>query len=123
MMRGKFSRIKAKPRTTRGFWSELEGKSPKHGLDEYPDRVLVFKKRHRMPVIASRALGGGSKMMDFTLTDKDYEEYLRKKEYVSNTRIRPDDMNFFDWLSAKDADMSKTPEGRQLIAALQSIDD
>jgi hypothetical protein len=60
--------------------------------------------------------------MDFTVTDKDYEEYLKKKDCVGNTRIRPDDMNFFEWLSAKNADMRESPEGQQLIAALQSID-
>jgi hypothetical protein len=68
----------------------------------------------------SKAEGGS---MNFTLTDEAFEEYLTKKDYISNTRIRPDDMNIFEWLSAIDADMSKTPEGRQLIAALQSIDD
>ncbi|MDR3144931.1 MAG: hypothetical protein LBU21_01500 [Treponema sp.] len=61
--------------------------------------------------------------MKFVFTDEDYEEYLKKKEYINNTRIRPDNMDFFDWLSSEDADMSKTPEGRQLIAALQSVND
>jgi hypothetical protein len=57
------------------------------------------------------------------LTDKDYKEYLKKSDYISNTRIRPDNIDFFDWLSSEDADMSKTPEGRQLIAALHAIND
>jgi hypothetical protein len=61
--------------------------------------------------------------MEFILSDEDYEEYLKKRDYISNTRIRPDNMDFFDWLSSEDADMSKTPEGQQLIAALQSIDE
>jgi hypothetical protein len=61
--------------------------------------------------------------MKFILTDEDYEEYLKKREYISNTRIRPDTMDFFDWLLSEDADMSKTPEGRQFITALQSIND
>jgi hypothetical protein len=61
--------------------------------------------------------------MKFILTDKDYDEYLKKKDHISNTRIRPDDMDFLEWLSSEDADMNKTPEGRQLIAALQSLND
>jgi hypothetical protein len=61
--------------------------------------------------------------MNFSLTDEVYKEYLKKKDYISNTRLRPDDVDIFEWLSAKDADMSKTPEGRQIIAALQSLDD
>jgi hypothetical protein len=60
--------------------------------------------------------------MDFSLTNVDYQEFLKKKEYISNARIRPDNMNIFEWLSAANADMKKTPEGQQLIAALQSID-
>jgi hypothetical protein len=62
--------------------------------------------------------------MDLTFNKEAYEAYLNRKEYIpSNTRIRPDDMNIFEWLSSVNADMDKTPEGRQIIAALQSIDD
>ncbi|MFP3043313.1 hypothetical protein LQZ19_15985 [Treponema primitia] len=61
--------------------------------------------------------------MGFNLTNVDYQEFLKKKEYISNARIRPDDMNIFEWLSAADADMKKTPEGQYLIIALQSISD
>jgi hypothetical protein len=60
--------------------------------------------------------------MEFIFTDEDYEKYLKKGDHISNTRLRPDDVDIFEWLSAKDADMSKTPEGRQIIAALQSLD-
>jgi hypothetical protein len=61
--------------------------------------------------------------MDFTLTDKDYQEYLKRKDHISNTRLRPDDQDIFDVLLSEEADMSKTPEGRQTIAAIQSLDD
>jgi hypothetical protein len=63
-----------------------------------------------------------SKAVKFILTDEDYEEYLKREDYISNTRVRPDDMDFFGWLSSKDADMSKTREGRKLIAELQAVD-
>jgi hypothetical protein len=61
--------------------------------------------------------------MDFILTDEDYKEYLKKREHISNNRLRPDNIGFFDWLSSEDADMSKTPEGQRIIAALQSLND
>ncbi|MFP3041985.1 hypothetical protein LQZ19_09205 [Treponema primitia] len=61
--------------------------------------------------------------MNLSFSYKEYEEYLKKKDEISNSRIRPDGMDFFDWLSSEKGDMSKTPEGQQLIAALQSIDD
>jgi hypothetical protein len=57
--------------------------------------------------------------MNFSLSYENYVEYLKKKEKITNSRIRPDDMDFFDWLSSEKGDMSKTPEGRQLIAVLQ----
>ncbi|WP_010256965.1 hypothetical protein [Treponema primitia] len=72
------------------------------------------------------SLGGAflkGRKMGFNLTNVDYQEFLEKKEYIGNARIRPDDMNIFEWLSVADADMKKTPEGQQLIAALQSVDD
>jgi hypothetical protein len=59
--------------------------------------------------------------MTFTLPDKDYKEYLKKKEYIHSIRIRPDNKNLFDWLLFGDANMRKTPEGRQLISELHSL--
>jgi hypothetical protein len=51
-----------------------------------------------------------------SLTDTIYQDFLEKKDNISNNRIRPDDTDFFEALSQDDADMSKTPEGRQIIA-------
>jgi hypothetical protein len=68
--------------------------------------------------------GKGNQDMNLTFNKESYEEFLNKKEYIpSNARIRPDDMNIFEWLSSINADMEKTPEGRQIISALQAIDD
>jgi hypothetical protein len=60
--------------------------------------------------------------MDFTLTNEDYQKFLKEKEYVSNVRIRPDDMNIFEWLNEAYENMEKTPEGQRIIAAVQAID-
>ncbi|GHT86707.1 hypothetical protein FACS189491_03390 [Spirochaetia bacterium] len=60
---------------------------------------------------------------NFTLTDADYQEYLKKREHISNNRYRRDDEDIYDVLLSEEADMSRTPEGRQIIAALQSLDD
>jgi hypothetical protein len=64
-----------------------------------------------------------SAAMNLSFSYEDYEEYLKKKDEIINSRIRHDGMDLFDWLSSEKGDMSKTPEGQQLIAALQSIDD
>jgi hypothetical protein len=86
--------------------------------------LLYLKKRQGTELSARYALGkGDNKEMNFILTDENYDEYLKKNDYISNPRIRPDNMDIFEWLSSQDADMSKTPEGRQIIAALQSLDD
>ncbi|GHV77406.1 hypothetical protein AGMMS49942_22270 [Spirochaetia bacterium] len=64
------------------------------------------------------------KIMDFNFSNEAYQEFINQKKYVpSNARIRPDDMNIFEWMSIKHEEMSKTPEGQELIAAIQSIDD
>jgi hypothetical protein len=59
--------------------------------------------------------------MKSVLTGEDYKQYLEKKEHLLATRIRPDNVNLFDWLLPGDNDMRKTPEGRQLIEDLQAL--
>jgi hypothetical protein len=57
------------------------------------------------------------------MNQDEYKDYLGSRDYISNTRIRPDDEDFFDWIMSPDADMSKTPEGRAIITAIQNLHD
>jgi len=57
--------------------------------------------------------------MDFVIDQKSYEEYLEKKDYISNERIRPDDQNFFDALMT--VDMKNDPDGKRLIEIIKAL--
>jgi hypothetical protein len=57
--------------------------------------------------------------MDLTISQEAYEEYLQKKEVISNTRIRPDNEDFFDALLS--VDMTATPEGREILEAIRKL--
>jgi hypothetical protein len=57
--------------------------------------------------------------MDLSITHEEYEEYLAQKETVSNTRVRPPDMNFFDALAT--VDLEATTEGRAIAEAIRNL--
>ena len=57
--------------------------------------------------------------MDFEIDQKHYEEYLKKKDTISNERIRPDNQNFFDVLLS--VDMINNPDGKKVIEIIKSL--
>ena len=57
--------------------------------------------------------------MDFTVDQKSFEDYLSKKDTISNERIRPDNQNFFDALMS--IDMKNDPEGKRVIEIIKAL--
>lgn len=57
--------------------------------------------------------------IDITISQEAYERYLRKKDIVSNARLRPDNEDFFDALLS--VDMTATPEGRNILEAIRKL--
>jgi len=59
---------------------------------------------------------------NLTFSQDDYERYIQrsKNNYPQNTRIRPDDMNFFDALLS--VDMTTTQEGRNILDTISKLD-
>ena len=57
--------------------------------------------------------------MDFVVDQKTYDEYISKKDSISNERIRPDDQNFFDALLS--VDMKNDPDGKKIIEIIRSL--
>jgi len=57
--------------------------------------------------------------MDFTIDQNSYDEYLEKKDFISNERIRPDDQNFFDALLS--VDMKNDPDGKRIIKIIKAL--
>jgi hypothetical protein len=57
--------------------------------------------------------------VDLTISQGAYEEYLQKKDVISNTRIRPDNEDFYDALMS--VDMTATPDGRKILEAIRKL--
>jgi hypothetical protein len=57
--------------------------------------------------------------MGFSIDQKSYNEYLEKKDFISNEGIRPDDQNFFDELMS--VDMKNDPDGRRIIEIIKAL--
>ena len=57
--------------------------------------------------------------MDFAIDPKSYNDYLAKKDSISNERIRPDDQNFFDALMS--VDMKNDPDGKRIIEIIKTL--
>jgi len=57
--------------------------------------------------------------MDFVFDQKNYNEYLGKKDSISNERIRPDDQNLFDALMS--VDMKNDPDGKRVIEIIKAL--
>ena len=60
-----------------------------------------------------------AKPMNLTISQEAYDRYLKKKDVISNTRLRPDNEDFFDALLS--ADMAATPEGRKILDAIRKL--
>jgi len=57
--------------------------------------------------------------MDFKMDQKNYNEYLKKNDSISNERIRPDDQCFFDALMT--IDMKNDPDGKKVIEIIKAL--
>ena len=57
--------------------------------------------------------------MDFTIDQKSYDEYLAKKDSISNERIRTADQNFFDEIMS--VDMKNDPNGKRVIEIIKAL--
>ena len=57
--------------------------------------------------------------MNITISQEDYENYLKKKKVVSNDRLRADDETFFDALLS--VDMTADPECRKALETIGAL--
>jgi len=57
--------------------------------------------------------------MDFELDDESFNQYLKKKDSITNDRIRPDEQNFFDALLS--VDMKNDPDGIRIINIIKAL--
>jgi hypothetical protein len=57
--------------------------------------------------------------LNLEISQKDYENYLSKKNTISNERTRPDDQDFLDALMS--VDMAKDPNGKEIIRIIKAL--
>jgi hypothetical protein len=60
-------------------------------------------------------------MIKLEFNEKAYQEYVKKQEYPSNTRIRPEDVSLLDVLIEEQQRMSNTEEGRLLFERIAAL--
>jgi hypothetical protein len=53
--------------------------------------------------------------MNLEFNEKAYQDYLAKREYPSNTRIRPEGMSFIDAVIEGEKIMESTAEGKSTL--------
>jgi hypothetical protein len=73
-----------------------------NGLRKYPRAKAVFSAYHNI-------------VINFEFDEKTYQEFLEKREYPSNTRIRPEGVSLLDVLITEQERMLETEEGKRLF--------
>lgn len=58
---------------------------------------------------------------DSFFSEKSYQSYIEKKDSVFNERLRGEDETFFDALLSEEADISKTPEGKEALELIRNF--
>jgi hypothetical protein len=59
--------------------------------------------------------------MNIEFNEKAYQEYVKSREYPSNTRIRPEGMSFMDAVIEGQKIMESTEEGRKTLEYISGL--
>jgi hypothetical protein len=60
-------------------------------------------------------------MINLEFNEKAYQDYLARREYPSNTRIRPDDVSFMDAVIEGQKIMESTEEGKETLEYISRL--
>jgi hypothetical protein len=60
-------------------------------------------------------------MINLEFDEKVYQEYISKREYPSNTRIRPDNVSFMDVIIEGQKIMESTDEGKKALEYISRL--
>jgi hypothetical protein len=50
-----------------------------------------------------------------------WQEYINNHDTISNERLRPANVSFWDAMLSEEADFSKTPEGKRIVELIRDI--
>ena len=53
-------------------------------------------------------------------SEESYRTYIEQESSIFNERLRGEDETFFDAMLSEEADLTKTPEGREILALIGS---
>jgi hypothetical protein len=60
-------------------------------------------------------------MINLEFDENAYQEFLKKREHPSNSRNRPEDVSFMDFLIEEQKIMDPTPDGQRLLALIRDL--
>jgi len=58
---------------------------------------------------------------EINISSKTWQNYLENRETVSNQRLRPDNVSFWDAILSEEADFTKTPEGKRIAKLIRDL--
>jgi len=58
---------------------------------------------------------------EIAISPQIWQNYLNNYETVSNERLRPDNISFWDAILSEEADFTKTPEGKKIAELIGSL--
>jgi len=58
---------------------------------------------------------------EITISPQIWQNYLDNNETLSNERLRPDNMSFWDAILSDEADFTKTPEGKKIEELIRNL--
>jgi hypothetical protein len=97
---------------------------PAHGVTR-PGKAVAFglakppARAYNVPVRSFIKRRQGMIKLEFN--EKAYQEYVKKQEYPSNARVRPEDMSFIDAVIEGQKIMESTEEGRKILEHISRL--
>ena len=55
------------------------------------------------------------------ISSQTWQRYLDNHETVSNERLRPDNVSFWDAILSEEADFTQTPEGKRIAELIRDL--
>jgi len=58
---------------------------------------------------------------EINISSQTWQNYLNNRETVSNERLRPDNVSFWDAILSEEADFTKTSKGRRIAELIRDL--
>jgi len=58
---------------------------------------------------------------DINISSQAWQKYLDNHETISNERLRPDNVSFWDAILSDEADFTQTPEGKRIVELIRDL--